>query len=561
MVQETLQIEDLIKQISLFHGLDDYQLSDLIDRLEMMFLEPDELLFSEDDPGESMYIVFRGAVKVFRGQGESAETLAILQAGDYFGEEAMLYHRPRSASVVASDQTTLLRISSELYAALMRENPNFGPRLQATAESHQLSRTVDFDWLHPGEVVHLLTRKHPALLWLALAGPVIIGLFSGPIFFLAYLSQTMTPLLFGIIVLIVAILWGIWNAVDWGNDYYIVTNQRVVWLERVIGLYESRQEAPLRTILSVSMETDPFGRILGYGDVIVRTYTGMIIMRNVGRPKQLAALIEQYWLRTRKQSEKAESDEMVRTLREHLGLPAAEESEAGEEEEPRRIRYVPEERPSMFRLIMANYIMMRYEEGSIITYRKHWFLLLKNVWQPLLGLAGAVLAMAARLWGYLDFLSVNTVLVAGTASLLAFGAWLLYLFIDWRNDMYQLTTDHIVDIDRKPLGSEEKKSAPLENILSLRHERLGILGLVLNFGTVSARIGRAEFTFDGVHDPARVQQDIFTRMDERQNQKKQAESARERARMAEWLAAYYRNVSEFRSEEERLREEEPPQEI
>ena len=80
--------------------------------------------------------------------------------------------------------------------------------------------------------------------------------------------------------MILGFIWGIWNLLDWGNDYYIVTNQRVIWLERVIGLYESRQEAPLRTVLSVGMESDQLGRIFGFGDVIVRTYTGQIIMRN-----------------------------------------------------------------------------------------------------------------------------------------------------------------------------------------------------------------------------------------------------------------------------------------
>ena len=89
----------------------------------------------------------------------------------------------------------------------------------------------------------------------------------------------------------------------------------------------------------------------------------------------------------------------------------------------------------------------------------------------------------------------------------------------------------------------------------LRHERIGIWGLLFNFGTVSARIGKAEFTFDSVHNPAQVQQDIFTRMDERQDQKREVAAARERARMAEWLAAYHRNVDDFRTEEATQTEE------
>ena len=45
-------------------------------------------------------------------------------------------------------------------------------------------------------------------------------------------------------------------------------------------------------------------------------------------------------------------------------------------------------------------------------------------------------------------------------------------------------------------------------------------------------------------------------MDERQNQKREVAAVRERARMADWLAAYHRNVDEFRTEEAAQPEEE-----
>jgi uncharacterized membrane protein YdbT with pleckstrin-like domain len=552
MTEEYLQVEDLIRHISLFQGLEDHQISSLVDQMEMVYLDAGELLFAEGDQGDSFYIIFRGEVEVTRGRGEGEQVVANYVSGDYFGEEAIMYGRPRSASVTSITPTSLLRISGDLYAALLQDSTEFAPNLEAAAESHKLAGKVEFSWLNPDEVVHLIARKHPARLWLALAAPVIVGLFSVPLFFMAYLTGTITPALFGGVLLLFVFLWGIWNGVDWGNDYYLVTNQRVVWLERVIALYESRQEAPLRTILSVGVESDQLGRILGYGDVIVRTYTGRILMRNIGHPAQMAALIEQYWMRSRKESDLAQSDAMVRSLREHLGLPMDEEQvadlelEADISEAPVPTAY----RPSIINLILANYFKMRYQEGSVITYRKHWFIFLSRMWQPLFGMIGAAALVVARLLGYLSFLSLTTVTVVGIALLTVLGAWWLYVFIDWRNDIFQLTSDHIVDIDRKPLGSEEKKSAPLENILSLRHERIGIWGLLFNFGTVSARIGKADFTFNNVHNPAQVQQDIFSRMDERQSQKREAEAARERARMAEWLAAYYRNVEGFHQAEQ-----------
>ncbi len=372
-------------------------------------------------------------------------------------------------------------------------------------------------------------------------------MFSLPFFYLAALTGTISPVIIGALILLAAGLWAVWRIVDWGNDYYVVTNQRVVWLERVVALYDSREEAPLRTVLSVSVGTDQLGRILGYGDVIVRTYTGRIVLRNVGRPQELASLVEQFWLRSRRRTQEEESEAMERTLRDHLGMPVREPPK------PEPAKAPPQETDELeagasgiFALLIAKFFKLRYEEGSVITYRKHWFLLLRRIWVPTGLFISMLVFMALLILGYPEFLSSLTVIVVGVSMLTLLIGWLLYEFIDWRNDIYQLTPDHILDIDRKPLGTEQKKSAPLENILSLEHERVGILGLVLNFGNVAARIGTAEFTFTGVHDPARVQQDIFQRMDERLRQKREAEAARERERMAEWLATYHRNFEEFR---------------
>ena len=45
--------------------------------------------------------------------------------------------------------------------------------------------------------------------------------------------------------------------------------------------------------------------------------------------------------------------------------------------------------------------------------------------------------------------------------------WWVYQYLDWRNDIFQVTPDQILDIDKKPFGSEERRAAPLENILAM----------------------------------------------------------------------------------------------
>ncbi len=120
--------------------------------------------------------------------------------------------------------------------------------------------------------------------------------------------------------------------------------------------------------------------------------------------------------------------------------------------------------------------------------------------------------------------------------------WWLYNYADWRNDIYQLTDKNIFDIERKPLGTEVRKSGSLENILSLEHTRPGFLGYVFNVGNVIINFGDAKFDFVGVYEPARVQQDIFNRMHLLRIQQQKAEMDRERERVLSILNVYHNNV-------------------
>ena len=91
-----------------------------------------------------------------------------------------------------------------------------------------------------------------------------------------------------------------------------------------------------------------------------------------------------------------------------------------------------------------------------------------------------------------------------------FFLWWLYQFVDWHNDIYQVTADKILDSERKPLGDEKSKSAPLENIQSLNAERRGLLGIVLNFGNIIINVGtESRFIFFNIPNPAQAQRDIF----------------------------------------------------
>jgi hypothetical protein len=131
-----------------------------------------------------------------------------------------------------------------------------------------------------------------------------------------------------------------------------------------------------------------------------------------------------------------------------------------------------------------------------------------------------------------------------------FHLWWIYQYMDWANDIFMVTPDQIIDIDKTPFGTEERRAASLESILSTESERIGFLGNIFNFGTVYITVGGTKLEFQDVFDPNTVQSDIDRRRMARQAAKAAAQAALDRERMAEWLATYHMNSEQFRREQE-----------
>jgi CRP-like cAMP-binding protein/uncharacterized membrane protein YdbT with pleckstrin-like domain len=553
-----------LRKIHLFHDLTDSQLLQIAEGFSEESYDTGAMILEQGAPADSLYLLYSGRVRVHRRREGRVQELAILVSGDYFGEMEILGPRGvRSASVTALEPILVLRISSQAFGEVLKTYPNIKPNIEVAIASRKLARTVRFSWLGKDEVVYFLARKHSYFLAQVLVVPILSLLIPAFLFVWGALSGSIAAVSFGVVALLLILGWIVWSYIDWGNDYYIVTNQRVVWLEKIVGLYDSRSEAPLTQILSVGVETDLVGRTLGFGNVYVRTFVGAIPFRHVLHPNQAAHMVEEYWHRAQQVSEQEEKEAFKTALRERLGLlkPPEKKEEAPKEE--KKVVLPRLYKPNFFKLFFANLFKMRLEEGSVITYRKHWFVLVRQVFLPsvvLLGLLGLLIARLYTLAVSPDLALIQT-LSDGTRGLDTIAVslpllmvpviiWWIYQYIDWTNDIFRVTGDQILDIDRKPFGTEERRAAPIDNILSTRYERLGFLGYILNFGTVYIDIGSAQFAFEDVLDPAGVQSDVDRRRLARISSKKDAERTTERNRMADWMAAYHQNVDDIRREQE-----------
>src|SRR5512137_2541714 len=107
-----------LKHIAVLQGMDNDALTRLAVALEEKEYGDGQTVFAEGDAGDSMYFIVKGCIRVEkRAQAAGAvhKTLAVLEAGDYFGEMALLDQKPRSASAVAAGGTRILRLSKAVF--------------------------------------------------------------------------------------------------------------------------------------------------------------------------------------------------------------------------------------------------------------------------------------------------------------------------------------------------------------------------------------------------------------------------------------------------------------
>jgi CRP-like cAMP-binding protein len=561
-----------LKKIHLFYGLQDDAFAALAEELDELPVAKGAVIFEQDSKPDGFYLIYGGTVRVVRRHDKKETQLALLVKNDYFGELALVANRRRSGTAIAVTDTILLVLKKPDFEKLYKRAPNIKANLEIAVQSRQLASKLQFKWLRSDEVIYFLARKNRLILYQSLALPLASLLLPLALLYIRLFVIPMLVVAFAAVVSFVGIvLWTIWRAVDWGNDYYIVTNQRVVYIEKVVGIYDSRHESPLHTIASVGLETSQVGKLFGHGDVIIRTYVGKIVFADVEHPAHAIKMIEEYWNRTKEHAASLEKEALKNAIRKRLGLPLVQERGFGEPTPIAKKEEAPPKRSAGVMAIMkflgANTLKLRYEQGENVIYRKHWVVLIIESWMPVTGTLGTLLLFIIRLI-QLAFLpdtvfvslqggfGMDTWALAFLIAALPFIGWLIYETMDWSNDKFEVTNDQIIDVDRKPFGTESRNAASLDGILSTSYERKGFLGNLLNFGTVYITVGGNKLAFEDVMDPATVQSDIDRRRMVRAAKKKESEIAAERDRMAEWLATYHRASQEFREEERRNQKKE-----
>ncbi|MGQ9714981.1 MAG: cyclic nucleotide-binding domain-containing protein [Anaerolineae bacterium] len=540
------EVRDILARVDLFRDLDERDLRALATYVQEEPHVAGEVIWQQGDLGTTFHIVLAGEVGAKVVDETGMERLdRVLGPGESFGETSLLTGEAHEATMEALTDTLLLSLQKEDFDAWAAKHGAAVRRLRMRPDVRRKYEAPHFRWLEPGEVPTLFCRRHPAHMLLRLPLPSAIFA-AGCLVALAGGGDGLERAVLGLgmAIALTGALAVLWTVMNWRNDFFMVTNRRVVLLEKVLFISEVRAEAGLEQIQDVQTSAkNAFQRLLGVGTVRLETAgaTGQIQFDFVANPEAIKENIFKQRSRALARRRVAMRGEIRRELRRRLGLEETppEEKEApaiptkpeGKAPRKRRISW-----PNARALVRHFVPRFREETDGVVTWRKHWLILARKTILQVLGMVALLVLGRALPWmGALSALMV--VVWLGMLFLL----W--YMYEDWHNDVYQVAGTRIVDMTQRPLwGRKTRKEGELANIQNVTYHIRGPIQALFNVGDVIIETaGRTEnFQFVGVYNPKEVANEIWRRLARFRREQERRERAGEHQTLGDWFEEYAR---------------------
>lgn len=123
------QLSKALSAVSLFSGLDEEQLAYVARHLRRRTYNERDVIVRRDSPGDALFIITSGKVKVSYLEDEAETIIAVFRAGDIVGELALLDGEDRSADVIALEPTDVLILSADDFRTCLQTMPAIGTAL------------------------------------------------------------------------------------------------------------------------------------------------------------------------------------------------------------------------------------------------------------------------------------------------------------------------------------------------------------------------------------------------------------------------------------------------
>ncbi len=506
-----------------------------------------EWLFGQGEISDRFIIILEGKVQLTRVDREGiARDLGTLGPGDTLGETGLLVGDFHDATAEALEPTKVLLIMREDFAKLYAERPRLREKLILSDEVRRRLALPKFKWLRDDEWVVMAVNRHwlhlsrkatPSLLMLVMLLPVFILLVTAHTFVASVLSWLT------LILMLILFFLLFWHFMNWRDDYFVLTTQRVAHIERTWPFSEDFEECPLENIQDIH-EVRPglTANMLNFGNLVLQTAgeTVQIDMSYVPHPERLREAIFH-------EIERAQELDILRThgaIRELLShrLEGGEVTPLAAQSAP---PVAPKNKLSVATAWLKDLLFPPSwtvsEDGSTILLRRYWlpgyFHYMWVIVPMLLVAIGGMVFLNGR-WSQPGARWMIVVWLLTEAALFA---KLLWIAEDWRNDYFQITPNHLILVERSPLlMKESRQETVLSHIQNISFSIPGMLPRLFDYGHVMLETAgtMGKFELKWLRHPQEIQEEISKRQREYSQRQKEAEAQRHKEELLSWFTTY-----------------------
>ncbi len=135
IVNDTIKICETLKKSDVFQHLSPTELLNIAQKMKREQFGKGDAVFRQGDDGDKFYLISEGEVDVLIQKPNEADPRVInhLSSGAFFGEKALLSGDPRSASIVATAQTTLYALGKQDFQTALAASGSFNEQLRKVA--------------------------------------------------------------------------------------------------------------------------------------------------------------------------------------------------------------------------------------------------------------------------------------------------------------------------------------------------------------------------------------------------------------------------------------------
>lgn len=329
---------------------------------------------------------------------------------------------------------------------------------------------------------------------------------------------------------ILALKWLLADFAAWYADCYVITNRRVIEQRGVLAI--ERREAVLRSVEESNYTiSGAEARLFDYGDLRIQTggRGAPIVFRQVPHPRRLQTLLSAQVRAARADHGRRQGGQgEINAALARIFHGTADIHDAPTQAVPP---------VTTLAVRAARRLSLLPDEAVLQVSRRHPIVLLAAGAPPaaLLGAGGGALSVFGPL------LPSTFTALAVVALLL----WMLWAVLDWRDDLYVLTSERIIELRRTPLIFE------LRNVVQLRAVRDVIVRIatpadrLFGLGALTVELGGDEpLRLASVPHPERLQRHIFEAIDAALQRDRLREQERLAGTLTDWFKEYHRMQSQ-----------------